>query len=216
MSIKLFFLSSYCNKIKIKISYLTIFKVVFHQKGSHKLHDTPQLNKSPTSNGNHATYLHLGKRKIKRKKSQHLLDVILSPFPCVSFFYVGPLFASLSGCFLSSASRAQQLDPALDCCPSENSLTLTHLQWLPARLYRLHSWCSGSRVAVGVSLRAGKWTRPATSMYTHRESERHIYMYVYTLPLKSLGSLRNVLIFARKAQCFSMKTTLNQSTLNTL
>jgi len=37
----------------------------------------------------------------------------------------------------------------------------------------------------------------------------YVSFYIHTLPFKSLGSLRNVLIFQRKALFFSMKITLN-------
>jgi len=44
----------------------------------------------------------------------------------------------------------------------------------------------------------------------------YIYIHIYTLPFKSLGSLRNVLIFQRKALFFSMKMTLNQSEIHSI
>jgi len=44
----------------------------------------------------------------------------------------------------------------------------------------------------------------------------YICLYIYTLPFKSLWSLRNVLIFQRKALFFSMKITLNQSEIHSI
>jgi len=44
-----------------------------------------------------------------------------------------------------------------------------------------------------------------------RDQRSSVYrcIYIYTLPFKRLGSLRNFLIFERKALFFSMKITLN-------